>query len=141
MAKHHFVREGFEAEVVSTHRFNVISLGKQWHDKGTGHKHYEQHLPASAETEVTNYIFRREDVTMTETIVKFRGAEYDLLGVRNGLDGMALVIEVSGSGEQLSLYTDTPSAKPDHEWSVTPAQLREWAREASIRAGHGHLLP
>jgi hypothetical protein len=59
-------------------------------------------------------------------IVKFRGKEYLLTGMLDGLDGMAvcLMVKPFDSGSRLKLYTDTPTPE-----GKTKEAVRENARQ------------
>ena len=128
---------GFEKGSSLVQRFNVVCVTKR-SDLHVAHFHRE----VTGEATVNSILYRRTDINiMGKAFVTFLGKSYDLVSIRNGLDGAALVIGIQNYDEipytVWELYTDTPSGKPDsQDRTKTAKEIRELALEAIKRSSN-----
>lgn len=144
------LQQGFK--VVSSHSrfYDVVCISKYSADG----KHCSYHLPPdgfmhlkyrdegkreeamrAVRIEVRSATLARDDITIGMSVVHYKGHDYPVENIRNGLSGAALVIGVYKTDDEefgvWHLYTDTPSANPDRpDQCVTNDDLRAEAKEA-----------
>jgi len=119
---------GFKTQILSEQVFDIVCVTKRNTQKDIA----SFHLPITGEVKVRTLLETAHNgVSLAHTVVSFNGKDYDLCGIRNGLGGAALVICIHNNDNsrytEWELYTDTPSAKSDHDGEVTSEMIRQRA--------------
>ena len=126
---------GFKCTTQSEKFFNIICVSKH---NDIERKHY-YHLSVGGVAIVKQVVLARADIDISLTIVNFRGKDYQLSGVRAGLDRSCLVIRILNNDEspfnEWELYTDTPISSHDGSTSESIRAKATKAIAVGIKIG------